>query len=59
MCVCVCDASRDVRVWFGLVNEDARESEGEGERVRENLDLDGCARERVRERLTEFGCDCF
>jgi hypothetical protein len=57
----VCDASRDVRVWFGLVNEDARESEGGGgERVRENLDLYGCAREStVRKRLTEFGCDCF
>jgi hypothetical protein len=48
MCVCVCDASRDVRVWFGLVNEDARESEGGGERVRENLDLDGCARESTQ-----------
>ena len=46
--VCVMRASRGVCVWFGLVNEDARESEGEGERVRENLDLDGCARESTQ-----------
>ena len=43
------DASCDVRVWFGLVNEDARESDwGGGERVRENLDLYGCARESTQ-----------
>ena len=57
--VCVMRASRGVCVWFGLVNEDARESRGEGASEREfgSRRVRARERERVRERLTE--CDCL